>query len=78
MPLLPPDATMDDKLDELYFHLPIMRGEMLRVADKFGVHSRTVGRWLNRLKGEGLAKHVGNGWVKCYDWYEEDNNGSGT
>lgn len=73
--LFPPDATMDDKLDELYFYLPIMWGEMLHVADVFGVHYVTVNRWLNRLRDEGLTRHVGNGWVKCYDQVEKTDYG---
>jgi Mn-dependent DtxR family transcriptional regulator len=68
---LPADATMDDKLDTLYDHLPIMRGEMRAVASELGVHSQTVSRWLKRLADEGLAKKVSNGWLKCYDWAEK-------
>jgi Mn-dependent DtxR family transcriptional regulator len=62
---------MDDKLDTLYDCLPIMRGEMQHTADELGVHRATVRDWLYRLRDEGLAKFIGHGWVKCYDWSEE-------
>jgi len=66
------DATMDEKLDELYFHLPIMRGEVQRVAYELGVYRGTIRNWLYRLRDEGLAEFIGHGWVKCYDWSEND------
>jgi transposase len=71
---LSPDATMDEKLDELYFHLPIMRGEIQAVANVFGVYRGTIRNWLYRLRDEGLAEFIGHGWVKCYDWSNDDGN----
>jgi Mn-dependent DtxR family transcriptional regulator len=65
-------ANLQDNLDNLYFYLPIMRGEMRQVAGELGVCRYTVCKWLRRLQAEGLAKRVWNGWLKCYDWSEDN------
>ena len=66
------NASMDDKLDALYFRLPIGWGDGRLLAAELGVNRRTIGRWLHELEAEGLVKHVGMGyWVECFDWAEE-------
>ena len=66
------NASMDDKLDALYFRLPIGWGDSKMLASEFGIHRVTLYEWLKRLEAEGLAKQVGMGcWVECFDWAEE-------
>ena len=68
MSLLLPNASMDDKLDALYFCLPVMWGEGRQVADKLGVCQWTMILWLRRLEAEGLVERVSPGcWLERFD-----------
>jgi len=63
---------MDDKLDALYFRLPIGWGDARLLAAELGVNRRTIGRWLRKLEAEGLVRHAGMGcWEESFDWAEE-------
>ena len=60
--------SMDDKLDMLYFCLPVMWGEAQLVASKLGISRVTVLDWLRRLEVEGLVEHVRVGcWLERFD-----------
>ena len=60
--------SMDDKLDALYFCLPVMWGEAQQVASKLGVCRWTVIQWLRRLEAEGLVERVRVGcWLERFD-----------
>ena len=57
----------DESLDQVYFELPIMRGEQQDICRKLGVSRSALRRRLRRLREEGLAIPIGTGWVKSSD-----------
>jgi len=57
-----------DILDNLYFELPILRGQRRAASEKLGVSLPTLHRYLTQLREEGLVEHIwGVGWMKYYE-----------